>query len=91
VYEQNSLAQMSGISVDRVTVLSPYIGSGFGGKLFLWPHTVLAAVVAKELKRPVKLSVTRAMMFTTVGSSSGNEAASAAGCRARWKADCGAA
>jgi xanthine dehydrogenase YagR molybdenum-binding subunit len=53
--------------VDRVTVLSPYLGSGFGGKLFLWPHTVLAAAAARKLGCPVKVSVTRAMMFTTVG------------------------
>jgi xanthine dehydrogenase YagR molybdenum-binding subunit len=67
IFERNALAMVLGVPVDRVTVLSPFLGSGFGGKLFLWPHTVLAAVAAKQLNRPVKLSVTRAMMFTTVG------------------------
>ena len=67
IFERNALAMVLGVPVDRVTVLSPFLGSGFGGKLFLWPHTVLAAVASKQLNRPVKLSVTRAMMFTTVG------------------------
>jgi xanthine dehydrogenase YagR molybdenum-binding subunit len=67
IFERNALAMVLGVPVDRVTVLSPYLGSGFGGKLFLWPHTVLAAAAAKQLQRPVKVSVTRSMMFTTVG------------------------
>ena len=67
LFERNALAEVLGIPKDRVDVLSPYLGSGFGGKLFLWPHTVLAAVAARELQRPVKVSVTRADMFTTVG------------------------
>lgn len=67
IFERNGLAQVLGIPIDRIDVLSPYLGSGFGGKLFMWPHTVLAAVAARELKRPVKVSVTRASMFSTVG------------------------
>jgi xanthine dehydrogenase YagR molybdenum-binding subunit len=67
IFERNSLAEVLGVPKDHVEVLSPYLGSGFGGKLFLWPHTVLAAVAARELERPVKVSVTRADMFTTVG------------------------
>lgn len=73
VFERNALSQVLGVPVDRVTILAPYIGAGFGGKLFLWPHTVLASVAARELKRPVKLSVTRAMMFTTVGHRPGTQ------------------
>ena len=67
IFERNALAMVLGVPVDRVTVLSPYLGSGFGGKLFLWPHTVLASVAAKQMQRPVKVSVTRSAMFTTVG------------------------
>jgi xanthine dehydrogenase YagR molybdenum-binding subunit len=67
IFERNALAEVLGVPKDRVEVLSPYLGSGFGGKLFLWPHAVLAAAAARELRRPVKVSVTRAGMFTTVG------------------------
>ncbi len=67
VVERNALAQIMGVPTENVTLLSPYIGSGFGGKLFMWPQTILAAAAARELQRPVKFSVTRALMFTTVG------------------------
>jgi xanthine dehydrogenase YagR molybdenum-binding subunit len=43
------------------------MGSGFGGKLFPWPHSALAATASRRLSRPVKLSVTRKQMFTSVG------------------------
>jgi CO/xanthine dehydrogenase Mo-binding subunit len=41
--------------------------SGFGGKLWVWPHSVLAASAARNLRRSVKLVVDRSMMFTNVG------------------------
>jgi xanthine dehydrogenase YagR molybdenum-binding subunit len=67
VGQRKALAKMLGIPAENVTVLSPYIGGGFGGKLFLWPHSVIAAVTARELKRPVKLVLERKNEFTTVG------------------------
>ena len=44
-----------------------FLGSGFGGKLFPWGHSPLAAVASRDLNRPVKFVVDRHMMFTTVG------------------------
>ena len=67
VNHQHVMSEMMGIPVDRVTVLSPYIGSGFGGKLFPWPHSMLAAMAARRVQRPVKVQVPRDLMFTTVG------------------------
>ncbi len=61
------MAQVLGIPVENVRVVSRFIGSGFGGKLFPWPQSTLAAVAARQLNRPVKLSVDRRMMFTGVG------------------------
>jgi xanthine dehydrogenase YagR molybdenum-binding subunit len=58
---------MLGIPLDRILVISPFQGSGFGGKLFPWPHSLLAAVGAKKVNRPVKVQVPRSLMFTTVG------------------------
>jgi xanthine dehydrogenase YagR molybdenum-binding subunit len=55
------------VPLDKVQVISPFCGSGFGGKLFPWPHSMLAAMGAMRLNRPVKVSVPRTMMFTTVG------------------------
>lgn len=64
---RTSLAAVLGIPESRVRVLAPYVGGGFGAGLRVWPHTVLAAVAAREVGRPVKLVLTRAQMFTSVG------------------------
>ena len=61
------MAQVLGLPVENVRVVTRFLGSGFGGKLFPWPHAALAAVAAKRLDRPVKLSVDRRMMFSSVG------------------------
>ncbi|MFZ0522739.1 MAG: xanthine dehydrogenase family protein molybdopterin-binding subunit, partial [Candidatus Acidiferrales bacterium] len=51
----------------NIEVISRFIGSGFGSKLFPWPHSLLAAIGARHVGRPLKLSVPRTLMFTTVG------------------------
>jgi xanthine dehydrogenase YagR molybdenum-binding subunit len=61
------MAQVLGIPVENVRVITRYLGSGFGGKLFPWPQAAMAAVAARKLQRPVKLSLTRRMMFSCVG------------------------
>lgn len=61
------MAQMLGVSQDQVRVITKYLGSGFGGKLFPWSHSLLAAAAARNLMRPIKLVVTREMMFHNVG------------------------
>jgi len=67
VNHQHVVSEMLGIPVDNVQVLSPYIGSGFGGKLFPWPQSLMAALAAKRVNRPVRIMVPRSLMFTTVG------------------------
>jgi len=52
---------------DKVHVISPFVGGGFGSKGFSWPHTLLAAMASRQTGRPVKLVLTRAEMFTSVG------------------------
>ena len=61
------LAQMFGLPKENVRVISKFLGSGFGCKLFPWSHCPLAAAAARQLGRPVKLVVSRKMMFQTVG------------------------
>ena len=61
------MAQVLGLPVENVRVVTRFLGSGFGGKLFPWPHAAMAAVAARKLDRPVKLSLTRRMMFSNVG------------------------
>ncbi|MGA8727422.1 MAG: xanthine dehydrogenase family protein molybdopterin-binding subunit [Terracidiphilus sp.] len=61
------MSEVLGVPHENVRVISRFIGSGFGGKLFPWPQSTLAAAAARQLKRPVKLSVNRRMMFSNVG------------------------
>jgi xanthine dehydrogenase YagR molybdenum-binding subunit len=61
------MAQVLGLPLENVRVITRFLGSGFGGKLFPWPHTAMCAVAARKLNRPVKLSVNRRMMFSSVG------------------------
>ena len=61
------LAQMFGLSKENVRVIAKFLGSGFGGKLYPWTHVPLAAAAARQLGKPVKLVVSRKMMFQTVG------------------------
>jgi xanthine dehydrogenase YagR molybdenum-binding subunit len=48
---------------DKVRLISPYIGGGFGGKLFVRTDAILAALGAKAAKRPVKVTLARPMIF----------------------------
>lgn len=67
VVHRNTLAQVFGLPPEGVEVRAPFIGSGFGSKLWAWPHSIAAAAAAKVVGRPVQLIVPRAQMFTTVG------------------------
>ena len=61
------MSQVLGLPVENVRVITKFLGSGFGGKLFPWPLTAMAAVSSRKLGRPVKLSMDRRMMFSNVG------------------------
>jgi xanthine dehydrogenase YagR molybdenum-binding subunit len=61
------LAQMFGLPKENVRVIAKFLGSGFGGKLYPWAHVPLAAAAARQVGKPVKLVVSRKMMFESVG------------------------
>jgi xanthine dehydrogenase YagR molybdenum-binding subunit len=61
------LAQMFGLPKENVRVITKFVGSGFGGKLYPWTHCALAAAAARQLGKPVKLVLSRKMMFQSVG------------------------
>lgn len=67
VNHRDVLAQMLGVPPEQVQVITKFLGSGFGGKLWPWPQSVIAAACSRNLKRPVKLVVSRQMMFQSVG------------------------
>ncbi|MES2919956.1 MAG: aldehyde oxidoreductase molybdenum-binding subunit PaoC [Verrucomicrobiota bacterium] len=56
------MAQTLGIPKEKVRLISPYIGGGFGGKLWIRADALMAALGAKAAKRPVKVALQRALM-----------------------------
>ncbi len=57
------LAKTLGIAKENVRLISPFIGGGFGGKLFLRADAVLAALGARAAGRPVKVALPRPFIF----------------------------
>lgn len=64
---KNELAAVFGISKDAVRCFSPFVGGAFGSGGRTWVHSVIAALAARELDRPVKLVLTRRQQFFTTG------------------------
>ncbi|RVJ57934.1 aldehyde oxidoreductase molybdenum-binding subunit PaoC [Sinorhizobium meliloti] len=60
---RTDLATTLGIDKDKVHLMSPFIGGGFGVKLFLRADAVLAALAAREAKRPVKVALPRPFLM----------------------------
>lgn len=64
---RNHLASIFGIAPENVQVVSPFVGGAFGSSLRPNYYPLLAAMAAREVKRPVKVSYTRRQMFTGHG------------------------
>ena len=61
-----TLAKALGIKEDRIRVLSPFVGGGFGSKA-VWSHHLLAIAAAKLAGRPVRLALSREGVFRATG------------------------
>ncbi|PWC37711.1 aldehyde oxidoreductase molybdenum-binding subunit PaoC [Azospirillum sp. TSO35-2] len=57
------LARTLGMPKEKVRLISPFVGGGFGGKLFLRADTLLAALGARAAGRPVKVALQRPLMM----------------------------
>jgi xanthine dehydrogenase YagR molybdenum-binding subunit len=64
---QQAYAQASGVPQDHVRVISPFVGGAFGSAGHTWPHQLLAAFAARQMRRPVKLVLTRKQMYSGIG------------------------
>jgi xanthine dehydrogenase YagR molybdenum-binding subunit len=60
---RNSVARTLKIPVENVRLISPFIGGGFGGKLWVNADAILTAIAARKLNRPVKTALTRQQVF----------------------------
>ncbi|GHO46346.1 xanthine dehydrogenase family protein molybdopterin-binding subunit [Ktedonospora formicarum] len=64
---QDAIAQTFGLDLERVHVISPYVGGGFGSKGQIHPNVILTVMGAQVVKRPVKYALTRQQMFALAG------------------------
>ncbi|WP_445178824.1 aldehyde oxidoreductase molybdenum-binding subunit PaoC [Pseudomonas sp. McL0111] len=53
------IAATLGLPKEKVRLISPYIGGGFGGKLFIRADAILAALGSRLAGRPVKVALAR--------------------------------
>jgi len=56
------MAKTLKIPAENIRLISPYIGGGFGGKLFLRADALLAALGARIAARPVKVALSRPLI-----------------------------
>lgn len=61
------LAWRFGVPASHVRVKAEFVGGAFGGKIAVWPGTVIAAMAAKAVGRPVRLALSRQAVSRTVG------------------------
>jgi xanthine dehydrogenase YagR molybdenum-binding subunit len=64
---QETVARAFGLDPQRVRVVAPHVGGGFGSKGRPLPHVILAVMAARLVNRPVKVAVTRQQMFAVTG------------------------
>jgi xanthine dehydrogenase YagR molybdenum-binding subunit len=78
---QSTLAALFGIEPEKIRVVCPFTGGGFGAKGYVWPHQFLAAAAAKHVGRPVKLVLCRSDMYTSHGYQPANRQSIAIGAK----------
>ncbi|MCY1060475.1 xanthine dehydrogenase family protein molybdopterin-binding subunit [Nannocystis sp. SCPEA4] len=61
------LARAFGLADDRVQIVAPFVGGSFGSKVCTAAHTLLAAVAARRLGRPVQSVLRREQVLATIG------------------------
>ena len=62
-WNKADLAKALGIEAEKVRLISPYIGGGFGSKLFLRSDIVAASLASKAIGgRPVKIALQRPLI-----------------------------
>jgi xanthine dehydrogenase YagR molybdenum-binding subunit len=60
---KGDVARTLGIPKDKVRLISPYVGGGFGGKLFVRADAILAALGARAAGRAVKVALQRPLII----------------------------
>src|SRR5258706_14397106 len=66
-FTRDTVATAFRLPPERVRVIAPYVGGGFGSKGFAHPHVILTVMAAQAARRPVKLALTRQQLFALAG------------------------
>ena len=62
-WAKRDLSEAFGIPKESVHVMSPYVGGGFGSKLWIRSDAIMAAAASRACGRPVRVTLTRPMMY----------------------------
>lgn len=60
---RDDLAEVLGVEPERIRVVAPEVGGGFGAKSNVYAEEVLVPLLARHLKRPVRWTATRSEDF----------------------------
>ncbi len=64
-YLHRALSEVLGMEMHRVRVIRPMVGGAFGGKSDPFPHEMIAALLSRRARRPVKILFDREEVFLT--------------------------
>lgn len=64
-YLQLSISKVLEIPANRIRVIKPHVGGGFGGKSDPFAHEMIVAHLARKLGQPVKVRLNREEVFLT--------------------------
>ena len=64
---RSEMARIFGIPADCVHVINPFVGGAFGSGLRAWTHVTLTVMAAREVKRPVRLELSRRQLYYSTG------------------------
>jgi xanthine dehydrogenase YagR molybdenum-binding subunit len=78
---RQALAEAMRIPLADVRVIGLYCGGGFGSKLWLNKYTIMAAIAARQLGRPVKVTLDRFEEAHSMGNRPNNVMTIKAGCK----------
>lgn len=70
---QRTYSELFGLTPERVRIVTPFLGGGFGSKAIPWPHGILCAAAARQIQRPLKVVVSRRQMTANTGHRSHTE------------------
>ena len=65
--DRDEIAHVFGIPATNIRVISPYVGGAFGSALRTWPHVTIAALAARQVRRPVRIELTRRELYSSIG------------------------